>query len=99
MNLVGPSSPSDPRGVLISLIKPGGAAAASGQLEEGDQICFVNDRDVTNLEHMAVAEALRNAVGEITLEVVKNLAGLRYYFPDRVPNPAPQQAPLQPGGL
>lgn len=62
---------SDP-GLFITKIIADGAAHHDGRLAVGDQILFVNNNDVTNVDHAVAVQYLKQAGEQVTLRIYKN---------------------------
>uniref|UniRef100_A0A8D0BL28 Synaptojanin-2-binding protein n=1 Tax=Salvator merianae TaxID=96440 RepID=A0A8D0BL28_SALMN len=64
---------SNDAGIFVSRIKPNGAAALDGRLQEGDKILTVNGKELKNMLHKNVVELFRNAGDNVSLKIQHRL--------------------------
>jgi C-terminal processing protease CtpA/Prc len=57
-------------GIYVALIKPDGAAAVDGRLQEGDQIVEVNGFGLAHVAHQTAVEKFISAGDEVTIVVI-----------------------------
>ncbi|XP_065833806.1 synaptojanin-2-binding protein-like [Oscarella lobularis] len=63
----------DDPGIFVTTIKPEGAAAQDGRLEQGDKILKINDVDVSNVKHFEAVQLFHKSKERVVLVVEKGV--------------------------
>ncbi|XP_063057037.1 inaD-like protein [Engraulis encrasicolus] len=66
----GKGSPLGDIPIFVAMIQANGVAAKTHQLKVGDRIVHINSQSLDGLSHAEVVNMLKNAYGDITLQVV-----------------------------
>uniref|UniRef100_H3ARI1 Synaptojanin-2-binding protein n=1 Tax=Latimeria chalumnae TaxID=7897 RepID=H3ARI1_LATCH len=59
--------------IIVTKIKPDGAAHTDGRLQEGDKILKINEHDLRNITHQQAVELFRNAGDDVTLTILQQV--------------------------
>ncbi|KAL2089671.1 hypothetical protein ACEWY4_014359 [Coilia grayii] len=66
----GKGSPLGDIPIFVAMIQANGVAAKTHQLKVGDRIVYINSQPLDGLSHAEVVDTLKNAYGDITLQVI-----------------------------